>query len=195
MGKVYVVTSGSYRDYRIDCVFSDKQDAIDFVERAEKECRWSDYNGQEEYDAYNIGVLKSSKIESGWSLWSKNPILNRGESGSWDDTRIEGARIIRNDLDTGFIRLWFFGLPTGKQFDHGDQSYHMSFWGHPYSSRDNHYFQIPYMQGFGGSSVVLAPNGITVFRYTDAKEYDVESFINVAETIRQFPDGHVEPIW
>jgi hypothetical protein len=88
-----------------------------------------------------------------------------------------------------------FGLPTGKKFKYGDQSYHMSFWGHPYRTQDGLYYQVPYMQGSGGSSVVLMPNGITAFRYTDAKVYDVEPLVRAAEIIRQFADGHADPIW
>jgi hypothetical protein len=108
----------------------------------------------------------------------------------------EGQQILSSSkLLEALYRGDVFGFPTGNEFEYGKQSYHMSFWGHPYRDQNDAYFQIPYMQGFGGNSVVLLPNGITAFRYTDVKEYDVEPLIRVAETIRPFPDGRVDPIW
>ena len=107
----------------------------------------------------------------------------------------EGQQLLSaNKLQEALYLTDVYGMPTGKQFDDGDQSYHMSFWGHPYRNQDNQYYLIPYMQGFGGCSIVLVPNGITAFRFTDAKEYDVEPLIRVSEIIRKFPDGMKNPI-
>jgi hypothetical protein len=87
------------------------------------------------------------------------------------------------------------GLPTGERFMEGDQAYNMSFWGHPYQTYEGRYFQVPYMQGHGGNSVVLAPNGVTGFRFTDAHNYDVGPLTQVIETIHPFPDGWLDPVW
>ena len=98
-------------------------------------------------------------------------------------------------IEEALYRRGIVGLPTGKRFMDGDQAYHMSFWGHPYRTQDGHYFQVPYMQGHGGNSVVLAPNGVSSFRFTDADNYDVEPLIRVAEAIRPFSDGGDDPVW
>jgi hypothetical protein len=98
-------------------------------------------------------------------------------------------------LEEALYRSEIVGLPTGKRFLDGDQAYHMSFWGHPYHTQEDRYIQIPYMQGYGGNSVVLAPNGIAGFRFTDACTYDVEGLIQAIETIRPFLDGWTDPVW
>lgn len=98
-------------------------------------------------------------------------------------------------IEEALYRRGIVGLPTGKRFMDGDQAYHMSFWGHAYRTQDGHYFQVPYMQGHGGNSVVLAPNGVSSFRFTDADNYDVEPLIRVAEAIRPLSDGEVDPVW
>ncbi len=81
------------------------------------------------------------------------------------------------------------GLPSGKRFDDGDQAYHMSFWSLPYRAASGDYFQVPFMSGAGGSTVFLAPNGVTTFVFTDhgADTYSLASPA-VAEAIRPFPD-------
>jgi hypothetical protein len=91
-------------------------------------------------------------------------------------------------------RSGIIGLPTGRSFEDGDQTYHMSFWGHPYRNQDGQLFQIPYMQGFGGNSVVLAPNGMTCFRFADANNFNVDPLIQVAEVLHPFPEGSPDPI-
>jgi hypothetical protein len=98
-------------------------------------------------------------------------------------------------LEEALYRRGVAGLPTGKRFRDGDQAYHMSFWGHPYRAQNGRYFQVPYMQGHGGNSVVLAPNGVSSFRFTDAHNYGVEPLVRAAEAIRPFSDGGEEPVW
>ena len=81
------------------------------------------------------------------------------------------------------------GLPSGKRFDDGDQTYQMSFWSLPHRAIDGGYFQVPFMSGAGGNTVFLAPNGVTTFVFTDhgTDTYSLNSPA-VAETIRDFPD-------
>ncbi len=100
-----------------------------------------------------------------------------------------------NKLEEALYQIGMVGLPTGKRFMEGDQAYHMSFWGHPYQSQENRYFVVPYMQGHGGNSVILAPNGIIGFRFSDAHNYDVEPLIQVAEAIHPFPGGWMDTVW
>ena len=81
-----------------------------------------------------------------------------------------------------------------RRFQDGDQSYHMSFWADAYRTKQKLYLQIPYMQGAGGNTVLLAPNGISAFRFTDAMEFDVAPLIRVVEAVRELPVGQDDPI-
>ncbi len=56
------------------------------------------------------------------------------------------------------------GLPTGSSNKFGKQTYHMALWHAPYETDDGFSTSIPSMQGWGGISVTLMPNGITGFR-------------------------------
>ncbi len=79
------------------------------------------------------------------------------------------------------------GLPTGESNRYGDAMYHISFWSMPYRTANGDFFLVPYMSGFGGNHVVLMPNGITTFRFTDAHVYGVDSMVRAADAISPFP--------
>lgn len=87
------------------------------------------------------------------------------------------------------------GLPSGKHFDDGDQAYQMSFWALPYRHRAGRYVQVPFMSGAGGSTVFLAPNGVTTFVFTDhgVDTYSLNSPA-VAEAIRPYPDTGLDHV-
>ncbi|MGH8059892.1 MAG: hypothetical protein ACREOH_22085 [Candidatus Entotheonellia bacterium] len=78
------------------------------------------------------------------------------------------------------------GLPSGMSSPYGEGRYHLSFWAVPHRTRGGCWFQIPYMQGLGGNSIVLQPNGITAFRFADGHTYDVDNMVLAAEAIRPF---------
>jgi CubicO group peptidase (beta-lactamase class C family) len=78
------------------------------------------------------------------------------------------------------------GLSTGESNDYGEGTYHMSFWSMPYRSAAGDLFQIPYMSGFGGNRVILNPNGIITFQFTDAHVYGFESMVGVADGMDPF---------
>jgi CubicO group peptidase (beta-lactamase class C family) len=78
------------------------------------------------------------------------------------------------------------GLPTGDSNRYGQVLYNLSFWSAPYRTATGQLFQVPYMSGFGGNHVVLMPNGITTFRFSDAYVYGVDSMIQAADTITPF---------
>ena len=59
------------------------------------------------------------------------------------------------------------GLPTGWPLEHGDVTYHMSFWQHPYKGQSERLFRYPAMVGCGGNYVLMMPNGITAFRFAN----------------------------
>lgn len=78
------------------------------------------------------------------------------------------------------------GLPLGWSNRFGDARYHLSFWSVPYRTATGCFFQIPYMSGFGGNIIALLPNGISVFRFADAYNFDVDSMIVAGESLRPF---------
>jgi hypothetical protein len=78
------------------------------------------------------------------------------------------------------------GLPTGDRTSYGDTTYLMSFWADAYRTGNGKYFLIPYMSGYGGNRLVLAPNGVSSFRFTDSMNYDTIPLIRAAEAIQLF---------
>jgi Beta-lactamase len=78
------------------------------------------------------------------------------------------------------------GLPVGWRFRAGAGRYHLSFWSMPYRTAAGCFVQIPFMWGFGGNHVVLLPNGVTAFRFTDAMpgSLNVEGMILAGEAVR-----------
>jgi len=62
----------------------------------------------------------------------------------------------------------------------------LSFWSVPYRTTTGCSFQIPYMAGFGGNLVALLPNGVSVFRFADASNFDLDSMILAGESLRPF---------
>ena len=81
------------------------------------------------------------------------------------------------------------GLPTGKSFADGDQAYHASFWSIAHRTEAGTYFQVPFMSGAGGTTIFLAPNGVSTFVFTDsgADTYSLKS-PGVAEAIAPYPE-------
>jgi len=79
------------------------------------------------------------------------------------------------------------GLPTGDTNQDGQVLYNLSFWSEPYRTATGRLSQVPYMSGFGGNHVVLMPNGITAFRFSDAYIYGVGSMVRAADAIVPFP--------
>jgi hypothetical protein len=78
------------------------------------------------------------------------------------------------------------GLPVGWKFRAGAGRYHLSFWSMPYRTAAGCFVQIPFMWGYGGNHVVLLPNGVTAFRFTDAMpgSPNVEGMILAGEAVR-----------
>lgn len=68
----------------------------------------------------------------------------------------------------------------------GEGRYHLSFWSVPYRTSGGCFFQIPYMAGLGGNLVALLPNGVSVFRFADGMNYDLDAMILAGESIRPF---------
>jgi CubicO group peptidase (beta-lactamase class C family) len=78
------------------------------------------------------------------------------------------------------------GFPTAEQNDYGEGRYNMSFWAMPYQTDQGDVVQVPYMSGFGGNRAILAPNGVTAFRFADAHVYGFESMVGVMENLLPF---------
>lgn len=65
--------------------------------------------------------------------------------------------------------------------------YNASYWVLAYESQGGDAFIVPYMMGFGGNLVALAPNGLATFRFSDAHNYDVASMVRAAAESEPFP--------
>jgi beta-lactamase family protein len=79
------------------------------------------------------------------------------------------------------------GLPVGWKFRAGAARYHLSFWSMPYRTAAGCFVQIPFLWGYGGNHVVLLPNGVTTFRFTDVMPIpspNVEGMILAGEAVR-----------
>jgi hypothetical protein len=78
------------------------------------------------------------------------------------------------------------GLPSGLRNRFGDGRYHLSFWSVPYRTSTGCFFQIPEMIGYGGNLVALLPNHVSVFRFADGFDFDVEAMIQAGESLGPF---------
>jgi Beta-lactamase len=78
------------------------------------------------------------------------------------------------------------GLPSGLRNRFGAGRYHLSFWSVPYRTSTGCFFQIPEMMGYGGNLVALLPNGVSVFRFADGLNFDIDSMILAGESLRPF---------
>jgi hypothetical protein len=76
------------------------------------------------------------------------------------------------------------GLPTGAINQFGESRYHLSFWSIPYRTAAGCVVRIPYMLGYGGNAVMLLPNGISTFRFSDGGNLDVDSMVQAGEALR-----------
>jgi hypothetical protein len=80
------------------------------------------------------------------------------------------------------------GLPTGLSNEYGLNSYHMTLWHSPFTTASGNTVSIPNMQGWGGMTVSLMPNGITAFRLKhDGNEGS--GMVEVANRMRPFDDS------
>src|SRR5262249_5477621 len=76
------------------------------------------------------------------------------------------------------------GLPTGSVNRFGEGRYHLSFWSIPYRAAAGCTVRIPYAAGYGGNIVMLLPNGISTFRFSDGGNLDVASMVVAVEALR-----------
>jgi hypothetical protein len=78
------------------------------------------------------------------------------------------------------------GLPNRARNRFGEGRYHLSFWSVPYRTATGCAFQIPYMAGLGGNLVALLPNGVSVFRFADGGNFDLDAMVLAGESLRPF---------
>lgn len=76
------------------------------------------------------------------------------------------------------------GLLINRSNQYGESRYQLSFWSVAHCTDDGTCFQAPYMMGYGGNLVMLLPNGVTLFRYADAYNYDPEPLAALGMAIR-----------
>ena len=63
--------------------------------------------------SYRIGVATSSHPLGPWRKYEKNPILDLGEEGSWDDYHVACASIIKEGTDKYY--MWYSGMGSKKR--------------------------------------------------------------------------------
>jgi hypothetical protein len=78
------------------------------------------------------------------------------------------------------------GLTNRARNRFGEGRYHLSFWSVAYRAAAGCAFQIPYMAGFGGNLVALLPNRVSVFRFADGGQFDLDAMILAGESLRPF---------
>jgi len=79
------------------------------------------------------------------------------------------------------------GLSIGSSTRAGDPYlYHYGFWSEPYRGAGGCLIQLPYMSGFGGNMLVVGPNGVSGFRFSDTHNYDVLGIAQDMERVRSF---------
>jgi hypothetical protein len=73
------------------------------------------------------------------------------------------------------------GLRGSVGYDnrYGLSRYLMSFWSVPWSDGAACTVRVPNMDGLGGQTVVLLPNGVTVYRFTHSNDYNREPLVQV----------------
>ena len=148
-----------------------------------------------------IGIFHAPKLHTYERDGSRGvPILGWGLFLTIDDVaklatllqnggRHDGVQILsRAKLAEALYRAGpSVGLPVADRRNRfGEMRYHLSFWSVPYRTATGCFFQVPYMSGLGGNSVVLLPNGVSVFRFSDGLNYDLETMILAGETLRAF---------
>lgn len=110
VGQIYTATSG---------YFDDVNQANPTLLKADDNYYIIIYNGNRGDGLWELGILHSNSIESGWKRYQDAPVLYRGEDGDFDDTRVEHGRVYRDSLQTNKFKMWYFGLPTADSFDGG----------------------------------------------------------------------------
>ena len=109
-----------------------------------------------------------------------------------NDGQHKGEQILSTKkLNEAIGKTMLPGLPTGWQMDDGEAYYNMSLWLHPFKAKNGCLLTIPAMSGYGGSYLIIMPNGITAFRFADGREsssgtYDSSGLRKVADYIRPF---------
>jgi hypothetical protein len=100
--------------------------------------------------------------------------------------RHEGAQLLSSALVARalFRSSTTVGLPNTQRNRFGEGRYHLSFWSVAYTTTTGCALQIPYMAGLGGNLVALLPNGVSVFRFSDAGHFDLDAMIAAGESIR-----------
>jgi CubicO group peptidase (beta-lactamase class C family) len=100
----------------------------------------------------------------------------------------DGIQLLsKNKLSEALCRKGIVGLPSDHSNRYGDRGYHMSFWYEPIKTEDGRYFQIPFMEGYGGNRIILAPNGVSSFIFTGAGEKKFLSFVQATAAIKSIP--------
>jgi hypothetical protein len=145
-----------------------------------------------------IGIFQAPKMHSLETGGARGvPLLSYGLYLTIDDTakvatlfqnggRHDGVQLLSaaKVAEAIFRPNATVGLPQALRNRYGEGRYHLSFWTVPFATATGCSFQIPYMAGYGGNLVALLPNRISVFRFADAFNFDLDSMILAGESLR-----------
>lgn len=148
-----------------------------------------------------IGIFHAPKLHTYETAGGRGvPIMGWGLFLTIDDVaklatllqnggRHDGAQLLSNTKLTEALYRGgsSVGLPVADRRNrYGEMRYHLSFWSVPYRTSTGCFVQIPYMSGFGGNLVALLPNGVSIFRFADGGNFDLDTMILAGETLRPF---------
>ncbi len=77
------------------------------------------------------------------------------------------------------------GHPTGGTINGLPELYRHGFWSFPVAG-DGCTVQVPYMSGYGGNMVVIAPTGLVGIRFSDSQNYTIDGMVTILQTLAPF---------
>jgi hypothetical protein len=108
------------------------------------------------------------------------------DGGAVQGRQLVSRTKVRGALDwSGTIEV---GLPAQPDMNLHNGSYKSGFWRSPFRTGTS-LVTVINMEGYGGNTVSLLPNGMACIRFTDGLAYSVTDMLAVAQTVRPFrPD-------
>ena len=96
---IYMAKSVNWVDWEVvGLIYTSSLGYFDYLTQANPSLYKADddyyiiiFNGQPAQDQFDLGILHSNNVESGWKRLQDVPVLSRGVTDQWDDTRIEGG--------------------------------------------------------------------------------------------------------
>lgn len=104
-------------------------------------------------------------------IWTSDSIAKLGRFLNNDGGRVGGEQV----LHPGLLAASMQRDPADRGVSTGGSMYNNGFWALPFKQelypRNRCSFSVPFMSGFGGITVAMAPNGITYYYVSDNSEW------------------------